>query len=105
MRQDRAISLISLAMKAGKVASGEYMTESAVKSGKAFLVIVAKDASQNTQKKFRDMCQYYQVPYYLYSDKDNLGHCIGKEFRATMAILDQGFSTSIEKQLSNQLDK
>ena len=32
--------------------SGEYQTEKAVKSGTAFLVVVAKDSSDNTKKKF-----------------------------------------------------
>ena len=63
MKRDKVLSLIGLAMKAGKCASGETMTESETKAGKAFLVIVARDASDNTKKKFRDMCKYYRVPF------------------------------------------
>ena len=48
MQRDKVLSLIGLAMKAGKCASGEYMTESETKSGKAYLVVVAADASENT---------------------------------------------------------
>ena len=54
MKQDRVLSLIGLATKAGKCASGEFMTENETKSGKAVLVIVAEDASDNTKKKFID---------------------------------------------------
>ena len=50
MKQDRVLSLIGLATKAGKCASGEFMTENETKSGKARLVIVAGDASDNTKK-------------------------------------------------------
>ena len=39
MQRDKVLSLIGLAMKAGKCASGEYMTESETKSGKARLGI------------------------------------------------------------------
>ena len=49
LKQDRVLSLVGLATKAGKTASGEFMTESVTKSGKAALVIVAKDASDNTK--------------------------------------------------------
>ena len=35
--------MIGLAQKAGKVASGEFSTEKAVKTGKAYTVIVADD--------------------------------------------------------------
>jgi ribosomal protein L7Ae-like RNA K-turn-binding protein len=45
-------------MKAGKVASGEFMTEKAVKTSMAHLVIVAEDASANTKKMFSDMCTF-----------------------------------------------
>ena len=58
----KELSLLGLAAKAGKVVSGEFATENAVKSGKAFLVLTAEDASNNTRKKFNDMCTYYEVP-------------------------------------------
>ncbi len=54
------------------------------------LVIVADDASDNTKKKFQNMCDFYQVPIYFYEDKDTLGHAMGKEFRASLVILDAG---------------
>lgn len=102
MKQDRVLSLIGLATKAGKCASGEFMTESETKSGRAALVIVAEDASDNTKKKFRDMCEFYEVPIYFYGDKDTLGHAMGKEFRASLAILDEGFAKGIRKQLETK---
>ena len=67
---NRALSMISLATKAGKTKSGEFMTEKEVKEGRAHLVIVADDASDNTKKKFQNMCDFYQVPIYFYKDKD-----------------------------------
>ena len=59
-KRDKVLSLIGLAMKAGKCVSGETMTESETKSGKAKFVIVAGDASENTKKKFGDMCKFYR---------------------------------------------
>ena len=89
--------MIGMAMKAGKVASGEFATEKAVKTGKAALVIVSEAASENTKKKFRNMCAYYQVPIYFFGEKEELGHAIGKEFRASLAVLDDGLAKAIEK--------
>lgn len=91
--------MISLATKAGKTVSGEFCTEKEVKAGKAALVIVAADASENTKKKFRNMCAYYHVPIYFYEDKDTLGHAMGKEFRASLAVLDAGFAKGIMRHL------
>lgn len=101
-RQSKALSLISLATKAGKTVSGEFCTEKEVKTGKAVLVIVADDASDNTKKKFRNMCDFYKVPIYFYKDKDTLGHAMGKEFRASLAVLDAGFAKGIMKHLDTE---
>ena len=67
-------------------------------------MIVADDASDNTKKKFRDMCEFYKVPIYFYADKDTLGHAMGKEFRASLAILDEGFADGIQRELKNRED-
>ncbi len=99
MSQSKVLSIISLATKAGKTASGEFCTEKEVKAGRAALVIVADDASDNTKKKFRNMCEFYQVPIYFYESKTNLGHAMGKEFRASLVILDEGFAKGIKKHM------
>ena len=103
-KRDKILSLIGLATKAGRCISGETMTESETKAGKAKLVIVASDASENTKKKFQDMCKFYKVPICIYGDKDTLGHAMGKEFRASLAILDEGFADGIQKELKNRED-
>ena len=56
---DRVLSMLGLAAKSGNVVSGEFSTEKAVKTGKAFLVIVADDSSDNTKKHFSDMTAIY----------------------------------------------
>ena len=99
MKPDRVLSMLGIAAKAGSVASGEFSTEKAVKEGRAYLVIVAQDASDNTKKMFRNMTDFYQVPMYEYSDKEMLGHFIGKEFRASLAVTDGGFAKGIMKHL------
>ena len=49
---------------------------------------------------FRNMCTYYKVPYYEFGSKEELGHALGKEMRASLAIQDEGFSKAIVKLLS-----
>ena len=101
MRRDNVLSLISLAKKAGKIAAGEFQTEQAVKSGKACVVIVSSEASENTKKKFRNMCNFYEVPFHVYGEKEALGAAIGCEFRASLAVLDHGLAASVEKRLES----
>lgn len=99
MKRDSVLSLISIAKKAGKTAAGEFQTETAVKSGKAYLVIVSTEASENTQKKIRNMCSFYEVPYSVYGTKEALGAAIGCEFRASIAVLDEGLANSLKKKI------
>lgn len=99
MKADKVLSMLGLAAKAGAIASGEFSTEKSVKEGKAFLVIVAEDASDNTKKNFRDMTTFYEVPMYMYSSKEMLGHAIGKEFRASLAVNNENFAAGIEDKI------
>lgn len=99
MRPDKVLSMLSIAAKSGSVASGEFSTEKAVKENRAYLVIVAGDSSDNTKKMFGHMTDYYGVPMYVYADKETLGHCIGKEFRASLAVINEGLAHSIEEKL------
>lgn len=97
MRTDKILSMLGLAKKAGRLAGGEFAVEKAVKGGKAKVVAVASDASYNTQKKFINMCTFYQVPCYLYSGKETLGHALGRDIQASVAVLDDGFADAIIK--------
>ena len=102
MENNKALSLIGLATKAGKTVSGEFSTEKSVKTGKGYLAIVAGDSSENTKKKFRNMCEYYKVPFYLYGTKAELGAAMGKEFRASLAITDTGLANAVRKYLPEE---
>ena len=96
---DRVLSMLGIAAKAGKVVSGEFSTEKAVKTGKAYLVIVSEEASDNTKKMFENMTEFYEVPMYVFGTKDELGRCIGKEFRASLAIIDENLANAVEAKL------
>ena len=96
---NKVLSLLGLATKAGKVASGEFSTEKSVKTGKGFLVLVADDESQNTRKKFQNMCDFYEVPIYFIANKEELGRFCGKEFRASLAVQDENFAKAMLKEL------
>lgn len=97
--RERALSVIGMASRAGKTASGEYQTEKCVKSGRAYLTVTAEDASDNTKKKFSDMCTFYDVPMLVFGTKEELGRWTGKTYRASICILDEGFAKSLLKKV------
>lgn len=88
-------SIFGLCMRAGKLVSGEDMVLDAVRSGKAKLVVVAKDASERTKKTFRDKCASFGVTIVGYGNMKDLGHALGKEKRAVLAVTEEGFAKKI----------
>ena len=94
-RMDRILSLLSLSTKGRNLVSGEFMAEKAIKEGTAKVVIVSEDASENTKKHFRDMCNYRKIPVFFYATKEELGKAIGREMRASLAVTDAGMAANI----------
>ncbi len=100
MNENKIYGYLGLAARGRKLVSGEFMTEKAVKEGSARLVILAEDASDNTKKMFGNMCEFYQVPLYTMSNKELLGHTIGKQICASLAVTDDGLAKAIKKQFA-----
>ena len=98
--RQKVLNMIGLATKAGKTVSGEFSTEKAVKTGKAWLVIVSEEASDNTRKMFTNMCTHYKVPIYLFGTKEELGHAMGQEFRASLSVEDAGFAKTLASRMN-----
>ena len=95
MEQNKAAALVGLAMKAGKIAGGEFAAERAVKSLEAKLLILSEDASANTVKKFGNMAAYRKIPVCRMLDKESLGRAVGKGERSCLAVTDEGFARHI----------
>ena len=95
MKGSKALSLAGLSARAGKVSSGEFATDKSIKTGRSYLVIAAEDASDNTRKKFMNSCSFYNIPFRVYSDKDTLGHAIGRQERAVISIEDEGLANAV----------
>ncbi len=93
---NRVIQLIGLAMRAGKVVSGEELVLREIRSGRARLVVLATDAAKNSEKKITDKCSTYNVPILRYGTRQELGNAIGKAERVVLAVTESGFARSIQ---------
>ena len=98
---DKLLSLLGIAQKAGKIVSGGFLCEKAIKSREAKLVIIAEDAQKNTVSTISNTCTFYHIPYSFYGVKETLGHAIGKQERSCVAVTDQGLADSITKLLGS----
>ncbi len=99
MREEKILAALGLAQKAGKLASGDTAVQTAVKAGKAKLLLVAADAAKNSRKNMFNMAASFAVPVYGCLGRRSLGGAIGKAERTAVAVLDKGFAVMIEKEV------
>ena len=97
----KLIFSLSLAQKAGKLASGDTAVQFAVKSGKAYLLLMAVDASENSKKYITNLAENNGVELSCCLSKADLGAAIGKAQRIVVAVLDKNFSDMIKKQVND----
>lgn len=90
------LSLLSLCQKAGKLSSGEFSCEKSLQNGSAYLVIISEDASDNTKKKFINKSFYYDIPCYIYGNRDLTSNAIGKKNRASITVNQEIFAQKLE---------
>ncbi len=87
---------LGLAQKAGKLASGDYAVRSALKNGKAKLLLVAADAAE---KDMYFMAEMSDTPVVECLTRDELGWAIGKAKRTAVVVLDNSFANMINKNI------
>lgn len=96
MDKEKILNLLGLAMRAGKLVTGEELTVADIRAQKTKFVLVAADASKNTHKKITDKCLYYQVPLSDTFTQSEISHAIGRT-RMVIGINDQGFATKFKE--------
>ena len=83
----RYLNMLGLAVRAGKVTSGEKASLQAIRNGTACLVILDRAAAKNAEKSITDACKWHEVPLVL-TEENELGHAIGKPGRMVAAVTD-----------------
>lgn len=86
---DKALSLLALARKGGIAELGEEPVGGAARGGKAYVILVAKDASDHTWRRAKSFAAgTEQQCVRLTWTKDQLGAAIGRDTLAIAAITD-----------------
>ena len=97
---DKALGMLGLAKRAGKISGGSELCEAAVRSGSAKLVIIASDISENGRKAITDCCTYYNIRHITYADKLSLGRAVGAKMRAVVSVNDLGMADAIADRIA-----
>lgn len=97
MNSEKFFRMLGLAARMRGIAFGEGAVKDAIRSGKAELVIVAEDASENTKKKFKNSCDFYGIKMLEFGEKLTLGKYTGREFAVVLAVLNKGIAEELKK--------
>ncbi|MCD2256261.1 L7Ae/L30e/S12e/Gadd45 family ribosomal protein [Agrilactobacillus fermenti] len=92
----KLMNLLGLAMRAGKIITGESMVQQALVNGKLALVYVAQDTGASTKKKFKDKTEFYHVPIHDELTTEQITQAIGRP-RKILGITDKGFAKGMVK--------
>lgn len=101
---EKFFRMLGLAARMRGIAFGEGAVKDAIRAGKAYLVLVASDASENTKKKFRNSCGFYSARMAEYSDKITLGRYTGRSFAVVLAVMNRGIAEEMSECLGKILE-
>lgn len=97
---DKALNYLALARKAGFAELGEEPVGGAARAGKAYAILVAKDASDHTWRRSLSFAagteqQCIRLPY----TKDEMGLAIGRTSLAVAAVTDVALALALVSSL------
>lgn len=103
MNKNKLINILSIACRAGKVISGEFVIEKTLTSKKNIkLLLLADDVAEATKAKYEKLAKNNNVMLKtVMLTKDEMANSIGKTDRAAIAICDEGLKKAILKILDN----
>ena len=97
---DKALNYLSLARKAGLAELGEEPVGAMCRTGKAYLVMVASDASDHTWRRAKSfVAGTEQQCVRLKATKEEMGFVVGRQSLAIAAVTDVALALALMKSL------
>ncbi|MCT0164632.1 50S ribosomal protein L7 [Lactobacillus helveticus] len=95
----KAINLLGLAQRAGKLITGTETVITELNKGKIQAVIMASDIQSNTVEKVDRVARKVNVPIINLFTADELSHAISKK-RKVLGLTDVGFTKALIKKIN-----
>ena len=105
MMPDKVLRYMGFAKKAGSLVSGVNTCTYNMNRGKAALVILAEDISENSEKKIMKEIRKSGTPFVKYGNIADLSHAVGQAERSVFAITDDQFAKTILNEIMRENDK
>ena len=89
---DKALNMLGLCARAGKLAYGADAAADAVRKGRASVVVMDAGAGPNTRKLLTNACASHGARLFEAAD---VGRSTGKDSRMAVAVLDARMATRV----------
>ena len=99
---NKLLTLLGFAAKAGKLSFGMDMTCASKKAGKSFLVVCANDVSDKSKKELSFHAQKKEVPLIVLTDNniETVGKAVGRKC-GILSVNDKSFAEAIKGGYAN----
>ena len=98
--EDKILSFLGLAARAGQAISGADAVSAASGKNKVFLFIASDDAAEGTLRLIKRISEDKEIPLRRFSSKNKLGLRLGQRDRAVVAITDKNFADQLIRLLN-----
>ncbi|MBO4940596.1 MAG: ribosomal L7Ae/L30e/S12e/Gadd45 family protein [Clostridia bacterium] len=103
MENEKFFRMLGLATKMRGIVFGEGAVRDSIKSRRAEIVIVSEDVSDNTKKRFKNSCDFYEKKLIICGDRCILGKYTGRDFAVVIAVTDKNIAKSINDIFSEEM--
>ncbi|HEY2804581.1 MAG TPA: ribosomal L7Ae/L30e/S12e/Gadd45 family protein [Gemmatimonadales bacterium] len=92
----RALGLLGLGAKAGRIAIGVEAAHSALRAGKAEAIVMPADASPRSKEQLVALAGHKKVPLFTFSQAEKLGAALGRPAVHGVAVLDRQLAKGLK---------
>ena len=104
--QTELLRFLGLMRRAGKLSVGEEGAGQAARAGKAKLILLAADASENARNRAEGFSRRSGAPLVrLHADKAALASALGVAGGAMAAVCDAGFARALLEKFPEDLER
>ena len=93
------LALLGLAKRAGMLEHGIQSTRRAVLDGRAFLVVLARDAAEGQRDKVMKLLRHRVTPNAILGTRRELGKAVGSAPVSAVAVIDKGLASQFVAQI------
>ncbi len=105
MNDAKALNLLGLARRAGKISLGHDASEAQIKSGGAYACIVSGDASDRLKNEMESLCRANKTEFISTEYTMNeLGKRLGSKKTAVLTVNDRGFAKRFNELIRRNTD-